>query len=298
MKEPVFEGVCTALVTPFRNGTVDTQKLKQLLELQIRHGVSAVVLSGTTGESPTLTENEKETLLKTAVEYSAGRMKIIAGTGCNDTAGTVRSSRVAASMGADALLVVTPYYNRPSQSGLIDHFAAVADSVSRPVILYNVPSRTGTDLSVEACRILSEHPNINGIKEASGNLSKVQRMLECCGDSLPVWSGNDDQITAMMSIGGRGVISVLSNILPKETVRLVELCKLNDYQSAAKLQCEWMPLIDALFMEANPIPVKAAMNLLQYNVGLPRLPLTDLRASGKELLASLLDKYHVPLFSA
>ena len=297
MKQPVFEGVCTALVTPFRNGTVDTRKLQQLLDHQMQNGVKAVVLFGTTGESPTLTLDEKVSMLNTARNHTAGSMKIIAGAGCNDTARTIEFGRVADSLGADALLVVTPYYNKTTQQGLIEHYTMIADAVSCPVILYNVPSRTGLDISVESCCVLSRHPKIGGIKEACGNLSKVQRILDQCGDDLPVWSGNDDQIVSMQAIGARGVISVLSNILPKETASLYELCKQNNYTSAGKMQCGLMQLIDALFREVNPIPVKAAMNLLGYDVGLTRRPLVDASAETKAILTELIQTHSISRFT-
>lgn len=291
MKQPVFEGVCTALVTPFRNGTVDMRKLEQLLELQIQNGVSAVVVCGTTGESATLSPEEHLGLIAHTIQYTNRRIRVIAGTGSNDTAHAMEMSRVAASLGADGLLLVTPYYNKTTQAGLVDHYAMIADAVSCPVIVYNVPSRTGVNMTVDTYKALSQHPNINGVKEASGDLPKVQRTLEACGGDFHIWSGNDDQIVPMMSVGGQGVISVLSNICPAETARLLELCKLGDYREAGRLQCSLMPLIDGLFREVNPIPVKATMNLLGYDVGLPRRPLLDMTEDGKAVLRGLLRRY-------
>lgn len=296
MKQPVFEGVCTALVTPFRNGTVDTRKLEQLLDLQIQNGVSAVVVCGTTGESATLSTQEQLGLIAHAIQYTAGRIRVIAGTGSNDTAHATEMSRVADAMGADGLLLVTPYYNKTTQAGLVDHYTGIADAVRCPVIVYNVPSRTGVNMTVDTYKALSRHPNINGVKEASGDLPKVQRTLDACGGDLFVWSGNDDQTVPMMAIGGQGVISVLSNICPAETVHMVESCQLNDYREAGRLQCLLMPLIDVLFREVNPIPVKAAMNLLGYDVGLPRRPLLDMTAEGKEALKALLEQFEVKRF--
>ena len=291
MKQPVFEGVCTALVTPFRNGTVDMRKLEQLLDLQIASGVSAVVVCGTTGESATLSTEEHLGLIAHAIQYTNRRIRVIAGTGSNDTAHAMEMSRVAASMGADGLLLVTPYYNKTTQAGLVDHYAMIADAVPCPVIVYNVPSRTGVNMTVDTYKALSQHPNINGVKEASGDLPKVQRTLEQCGEELHIWSGNDDQIVPMMAVGGKGVISVLSNLCPKEAVRLLELCKLGGYREAGRLQCGLMPLIDGLFREVNPIPVKAALNLLGYGVGLPRRPLLDMTEEGKAVLRGLLERY-------
>lgn len=296
MKQPVFEGVCTALVTPFQNGTVDMQKLEQLLDLQIQNGVSAVVVCGTTGESATLSTQEQLGLIAHAIQYTAGRIRVIAGTGSNDTAHAMEMSRVADAMGADGLLLVTPYYNKTTQAGLVDHYSRIADAVRCPVIVYNVPSRTGVNMTVDTYKALSRHPNINGVKEASGDLPKVQRTLDACGGDLFVWSGNDDQIVPMMAVGGKGVISVLSNLCPAETVRMLGLCKQSKYREAGALQCRLMPLIDGLFREVNPIPVKAAMNLLGYDVGLPRRPLLDMTEEGKEALKELLERFDVKRF--
>lgn len=293
MKKPLFEGVCTAIVTPFRNGTVDKQKLEALLEFQIQAGVQAVVVCGTTGESPTLSTQEQLEAIAHAIQYTAGRISVIAGTGCNDTAHTIEMSRVASSMGADGLLLVTPYYNKATQSGLIEHYTAVADAVSCPIIVYNVPSRTGMNMTVDTYCALSVHPQIQGVKEASGDISKIQRTLDACGDNFFVWSGNDDQIVPIQSVGGKGVISVLSNILPAETVHLLELCKLQRYEEAGTLQCQWMDLIDFLFCEVNPIPVKALLNYLGWEVGLPRLPLTDLSDSAKTKMVAIAEKYRL-----
>lgn len=293
MKQPVFQGVCTALVTPFKNSTVDKKKLEQLLDLQIQAGVQAVVVCGTTGEASTLSDQEQLEIIAHTVQYTAGRMKVLAGTGKNDTAHTIEMSRVASSMGADGLLLVTPYYNKTTQTGLIDHFTMIADSVQCPCIVYNVPSRTGMNITANTYSHLSEHPNINGVKEASGDLSKIQRTLDACGDNFNVWSGNDDQIVPIMSIGGKGVISVLSNLIPIETVRLLEMCKLQDYKTAGKEQCRLMPLIDCLFEEVNPIPIKMALNLLGYDVGSPRRPLLDMSSIGTEHLRQLMQQYQI-----
>lgn len=279
MKKPVFEGVATALVTPFNQGTIDLSVMNRLLDLQLAAGVDAVVVCGTTGEASTLTDNEKLALIAHTVKYCAGRCRVIAGTGTNDTAHTIQLSRVAASVGVDAVLLVTPYYNKCTQAGLIAHYTAAADALPCPVILYNVPSRTGVELEVETCRILSQHPNIGGLKEASGSLARAQRILDRCADDLPLWSGNDELTVPLLSVGARGVISVLSNVRPKLTVQMVRACQAGDFVQGGALQVGLMRLIDALFCEVNPIPVKQALALEGLAVGLPRLPLTPLSAA-------------------
>ena len=288
MKQPVFEGVATALVTPFKNGTVDYTMLEQLLDFQLAAGVDAVVVCGTTGEASTMSAQEQLGAIAHAIQYTAGRCRIIAGTGSNTTAHCLEMSRVADSMGADALLLVTPYYNKCTQEGLIRHYLAVADAVRCPVIVYNVPSRTGVEISVGTLAELSKHPNINGVKEAGGSTAKVARTLERCGESLFVWSGNDDQTVPLMALGAKGVISVLSNVRPRQTLQMARACQSGDYALAGKLQCQLMPLIDALFCEVNPIPVKQALKLIGFDAGEPRLPLTPLSASHEELLKKLL----------
>ena len=288
MKVPVFEGAATAIVTPFHQGTIDFSTMDRLLDLQLAAGIDAIVVCGTTGEASTMTDNEKLALIAHTVKYCAGRCRVIAGTGTNDTAHTLQLSRVAASMGADAVLLVTPYYNKCTQDGLIAHYTAVADEVPCPVIVYNVPSRTGVDVSVPVCRTLSAHPNIGGIKEASGSVSKAARILQACGEDLPVWSGNDDLTVPLMSLGAKGVISVLSNVRPRLTNRLVRACLSGDYTLAGRLQTQLMPLIDALFCEINPIPVKQALAIEGIETGLPRLPLTPLSESHRPALEQAL----------
>ena len=284
MKKPVFEGAATAIVTPFNEGTIDFSVMTWLLDLQLAAGIDAIVVCGTTGEASTMTDNEKLALIAHTVKYCAGRCKVIAGTGTNDTAHAVQLSRVAASMGADAVLLVTPYYNKCTQEGLAAHYTAVADAVACPVIVYNVPSRTGVDISVETCRHLAEHPGIGGIKEASGSLPKAARILRSCGDDLPLWSGNDDLTVPLMALGAKGVISVLSNVRPKKTLQMVRACQQNDYAQAGRMQTQLMGLIDALFCEVNPIPVKQALELEGIPAGLPRLPLTPLSEAHAPLL--------------
>ena len=288
MKKAVFEGTATALVTPFRNGTVDYPTLEKLLEFQIENGIQTVVICGTTGESATMSVQEQIDTIAYAIRYSAGRCRIIAGTGSNSTAHCLEMSRAAASVGAAALLIVTPYYNKCTQAGLVEHYTKIADQVSAPVIVYNVPGRTGLDVSVETCRILSGHPNISGIKEASGSLSKAAKILSACGDSFSVWSGNDDIAVPMMSVGAKGLISVLSNVLPRQTDEMIRACLSGDYLFAGRRQIAMTPLIEALFSEVNPIPVKRAMELIGFSVGDPRLPLTPLTPENTERLKKLL----------
>ena len=284
MKKPVFEGVATALVTPFKQGTVDFAVMNQLLDLQLAAGVDAVVVCGTTGEASTMTDNEKLALIAHTVKYCAGRCKIIAGTGTNDTAHTLQLSRVAASMGADAVLMVTPYYNKCTQAGLIAHYTAAADTLPCPVIVYNVPSRTGVDVSVETCRVLAGHPNIGGIKEASGNISQVATIRQMCGDDIDVYSGNDDQIVPILSLGGKGVISVLSNVAPRQTHDICRLWFEGKAQESLELQLKLLPLVHALFCEVNPIPVKEAMNQLGFPAGPCRLPLVPVSEAHRQLI--------------
>ena len=276
MKKPIFTGTATALVTPFRDGAVDFAVFEQLLDAQLAAGIDALVICGTTGEAPTLTTQEQMTLIAHAIQYTAGRCKIIAGTGSNSTAHALELSRAAAAMGADGLLLVTPYYNKCTQEGLLAHYCKIADAVSCPLIVYSVPGRTGVDLSAETCVRLSRHPNINGIKEAGGSTAKAARILRECGGDFFLWSGNDDQTVPLISLGAKGVISVLSNVRPRETMAMTHAALDGDYETAGRMQCALMPLIDALFCEVNPIPVKRALELEGFPVGAPRLPLTPL----------------------
>lgn len=297
MKQPVFQGLCTALVTPFKNGTIDKPKLEQLIDMQVDGGASAIVVCGTTGEASTLSTQEQIEIIAHCVKYTAGRIKVLAGTGSNDTAHSIEMSRVACSLGVDGLLIVTPYYNKTTQAGLVEHYIRIADQVTSPIIVYNVPSRTGMSININTYTILSEHPMLNGTKEASGDLGLIQRILDKCGERFHVWAGNDDQIVPVMSVGGAGIISVLGNILPSETSHLLELCKLQNYNTAGREQCRLMPLIDHLFSEVNPIPVKAAMNILGYDVGLPRHPLMDMSPEGKKQMKKLLEQFGVTYIS-
>lgn len=275
MKHVLFTGACTALVTPFLNGEVNYPMMEQLLRRQMEAGIRAVVICGTTGESPTLSDSEKLELFRRAKKYAANRCLIIAGTGSNNTEHAVALSKAAEEAGADALLVVSPYYNKATPEGLVSHYSAVAASVHIPVILYNVPSRTGVDIPITVYQCLSQIPNIAGVKEASTDISKIAKIRAACPEHFAVWSGNDDQAAAVISLGGSGVISVLSNLLPVETQALVQAALDGDFDTAADLQIKLLPLTETLFSEVNPIPIKAAMKLAGYDCGDCRLPLTS-----------------------
>ena len=290
MKKPVFEGLATAIVTPFKNGTIDIPTFEMLLDAQLAANVDAIVVCGTTGESATLSAQEQLALIAHAIQYTAGRCKIIAGTGSNDTAHAIDMSRAASSMGACAVLVVTPYYNKCTQAGLIAHYTAIADAVSCPVICYNVPSRTGVDMTLETYQALSKHPNIQGVKEAGGSPAKIAKTIETCADDFFVWSGNDDEAVCAMALGAKGLISVLSNVRPKKTLAMIRACQQNDFRCAGALQRELMELIGALFCVVNPIPVKKALELEGIPVGDPRLPLTAFPAEKLPLLKAALAK--------
>lgn len=286
MKKILFTGACTALVTPFLNGKVNYPMLEQLLKRQIDAGIEAVVICGTTGESPTLSDTEKLEMFRRAKKYVGDSCMIIAGTGSNCTEHSVALGRAAEELGADALLVVTPYYNKATPDGLIAHYSAIAGSVHIPVIAYNVPSRTGVDIPVSVYQQLAKLPNMAGIKEASTDITKIAKIKAACPPDFAVWSGNDDQAVAVMSLGGQGVISVLSNVLPVETQAMAQAALDGDFDTAAALQVQLLPLIELLFCEVNPIPVKAAMKLIGYDCGDCRLPLTPMT---KENLDKLKD---------
>ena len=288
MKNTVFTGACTALVTPFLDGKVNYPMMEQLLRRQIDAGIKAVVIAGTTGEAPTLSDEEKRELFRRCKAYAGDNCAIIAGTGANSTAHAVKMSMEAETVGADALLVVTPYYNKATADGLYAHYLSIARSVSIPIIMYNVPSRTGVDVPVSVYRRLSAVSNIAGVKEASPSITKIAKIRQECGEDFSVWSGNDDMIVPVMSLGGKGVISVLSNVCPVETAAMAEAALAGDFDTAAALQCDLMPLIELLFCEVNPIPVKAAMKLIGYNCGGCRLPLTDLSPENMRKLQSYL----------
>lgn len=285
MKDIVFKGVATALVTPMNDdGSVNYARLAELVEWQTASGADALVICGTTGEKSTLKYDEHVKVIETAVKASAGRIPVIAGTGSNDTVYTVELCRDAESVGADALLTVTPYYNKTSQAGLVAHFNYIADRVTKPVILYNVPSRTGVNIKPESYRELAKHPKIVAVKEANGDLSSIAETRYLCGDELTVYSGNDDLIVPIMSLGGLGVISVLSNLLPGEVHRLCDKCLKGDFGEAARLQLKYTGLVKALFCDVNPVPVKAALKLMGRDTGFVRLPLYPLNRENSEFL--------------
>ena len=277
MREPIFTGACTAIVTPFdQSGAIDYAAFGALIEDQIARGIDAICVCGTTGESATMSIREHIAVVEFCVKQVNHRVKVIAGAGSNDTSAAVYLSQHAQDSGADALLHVTPYYNKASQAGLIKHYEYIADRVDLPIILYNVPSRTGVSFTAETYRVLAQNPKINGVKEASGNFSLLAHTRAICGDDFYIWSGNDDQVVPMMSLGAKGVISVVSNIAPELMVKMSHLCLDGKFEEAAKLQVEYMDLCDALFCEVNPIPVKTAMNLMGMEAGPLRLPLCEM----------------------
>lgn len=276
MKKPLFTGACTALVTPFINGEVNYPMLEQLLRRQIDAGIKAIVLCGTTGESPTLSDAEKLEIFRRAKKFTGSDCIIIAGTGSNSTEHAVLLSKAAEETGVDALLVVSPYYNKATPDGLYAHYSTIANAVHIPIIAYNVPSRTGVDIPVSVYQRLAQIPKMAGVKEASTDISKVARIKAQCPSDFAVWSGNDDQTVPVMSLGGLGVISVLSNIAPLETQAMAQAALDGDFDTAAALQIQLLPLIELLFCEVNPIPVKAAMKLIGYDCGECRMPLTAL----------------------
>ncbi len=295
MKRPFFTGLCTALVTPFDGERINFSMLERLIEGQIEAGTEAVVLAGTTGESPTLTHEEKLALFSEGVRIAAGRCRIIAGTGSNCTKNAVELSREAEQLGVDGVLVVTPYYNKATQPGLVKHYAAVCDAVGIPVIAYNVPSRTGVDIGVDTCRELAKIPNLVGIKEACGDISKVSRILS--RTELSVWSGNDDQTVPVMALGGAGVISVASNVIPREMHELTHAALAGDYARAAALQHRYQHLFDLLFCQVNPIPVKAAMGMIGLSCGDCRMPLDGLSPENERKLHSCLDELGISAYN-
>lgn len=287
MKNILFQGVATALVTPLLKEQINYPLLERLIRRQMDAGIPAIVLAGTTGESPTLSDAEKLELFRKGKQIVGDSCLIIAGTGSNNTEHAVALSRAAEEAGADALLVVSPYYNKATPEGLVAHYAAIASAVHIPMIVYNIPGRTGVDIPVSVYQALSRLPNIAGIKEASADISKIARIRAACPD-LQIWSGNDDQTTAVISLGGDGVVSVLSNVIPEETKALADAALDGDFDTAADLQVRLLPLIDALFREVNPIPVKAAMKLLGYDCGSCRLPLTTADPKTVRILKNLL----------
>ena len=284
MKKILFKGCGTAISTPFDENGVNFKEFEKLVENQIQNKVDAIIVCGTTGEASTMTTDEKLDTIKCAVKTSTGRIPIIAGTGGNNTKQVIEYSKQVEKLGVDGLLIVTPYYNKCTQNGLIEHYKEIAKNVSLPIILYSVPSRTGVNIEPKTCLELSKIENIVAIKEASGNLSQAAEIAHLCGDNLNIYSGNDDQIVPILSLGGIGVISVLSHVLPEYTHNMVYNFLNGDIKKATKMQLDVIPLCKALFSEVNPIPVKAALNILGYNYGIPRLPLTKMCTEKEEIL--------------
>lgn len=291
MKKVLFKGCGTAIATPFNENGVNYEAFARLLEDQVRGGVDAIIVCGTTGESATMSDEERKRVIKFAIDKIAGRIPVIAGTGSNNTMSAIANSKYAEEVGADGILVVTPYYNKTTQRGLIAHYEAIASSVNLPIILYNVPSRTGVNIEPETVYELSKIPNIVAIKEASGNISQVSKIAMLCGDDLAIYSGNDDQIVPVLSLGGLGVISVLSNIYPEYTHEMVMNYLNGDVKKSLQMQLDALNLINALFCEVNPIPVKAALNEMGYDFGSPRLPLTDIGEEHKKTLVKELKNF-------
>lgn len=289
MKNTIFTGAGVAIVTPMNaDGSVNYSVLGEMIEMQIAGGTDAIIICGTTGESSTLSDDEHRECIRYTIEKVDHRVPVIAGTGSNDTAYAIELSKDTEEMGADGLLIVTPYYNKTSQRGLVAHYTAIADAVNIPIILYNVPSRTGVNISIDTYKALAEHKNICAAKEASGNISAIAKLIAECGDKLDVYSGNDDQIVPIMALGGKGVISVLSNIMPKETHEIAQLCLDNNFAEAAKLAAKHLDIANKLFIDVNPIPVKEALNMMGINAGPCRLPLYEMEDAKKETLAAAL----------
>ena len=291
MKELIFKGCGTAIVTPFTENGVNFEEFGKLIENQIENKIDAIIVCGTTGESATMSEQERKETIKYAIEKAAKRTKVVVGTGSNNTKSAIEMSKFAEEAGADAILVVTPYYNKTTQKGLIMHYTAIAESVKLPIIMYSVPSRTGVNIAPETCKELAKIENIVAIKEASGNISQVAKIASLCGDNLAIYSGNDDQIIPVLSLGGKGVISVLSNIMPKYTHDMCYKYFEGNVSEALKMQLDVIDLCDALFSEVNPIPAKYALNLMGYNFGKPRMPLIELSDSNKEVLKQVMEKH-------
>lgn len=284
----IFEGAATALITPLTPDGVDYENFGRLIDWQIDAGIDALVIAGTTGEGSTLTDEEHREVLDYAVKRAAGRVPMIAGTGSNDTAYAIDLTKFACDIGYDAMLVVTPYYNKATQKGLVKMYEAIADASTKPLVLYNVPSRTGVAIQPATYAALADHPMIAAIKEANGDISKIAETIALVGDKLDVYSGNDDQIVPILSLGGKGVISVLSNLIPGETSQMVKKFMAGDVQGAAKMQLDYLSLINALFCEVNPIPVKAAMQAMGYCSDDIRLPLTPMEDDNRAKLLTLM----------
>ena len=292
MKEPIFTGAAVAIITPMNeDGTVNYDEFAKFVDWQLENGTDAIVICGTTGESSTLEVDEHIECIRWCINYVNGRCKVIAGTGSNSTASAIEMSKEACEDGADALLLVTPYYNKTSQRGLIAHYKAIHDATDKPIILYNVPSRTGVNILPETAAEIAKLPRVNGIKEASGNLDQIAEINELCGDELNIWSGNDDQIVDVLERGGKGVISVLSNVCPQETHDIVAKYLDGDTECSKALMDKYMKLAKTLFCDVNPIPVKEAVNMLGFNAGHCRLPLIDMTDENKALMKTVLEEY-------
>jgi 4-hydroxy-tetrahydrodipicolinate synthase len=285
---PIFRGAATALITPLTAEGVDYDRLGKLIDWQIAEGIDALVIAGTTGEGSTLSDEEHRAVLKYSVERVAGRVPVIAGTGSNDTDYAISLTKFACDIGADAMLVVTPYYNKATQAGLVKMYTAIADASTKPLILYNVPSRTGVNIEPATYLALADHPMISAIKEANGNISKIVETAALVGDKLDIYSGNDDQVAPILALGGSGVISVLSNIMPKATSEMCHRWFRGDIEGSLRMQLDYLPLINALFCEVNPIPVKAAMAAMGWCENFVRLPLTEMEANHAEKLYALM----------
>lgn len=285
MKNTIFTGMATAIVTPMHtDGSIDYEALGRFVEFQIDSGINGLVVMGTTGENATIEPEDQRKVIAYTVEKVAGRVPVIAGTGTNNTEHVLHNTRNACQVGADAILVVTPYYNKATQNGLVTHFTAVADESTLPVILYNVPSRTGCNLLPKTVAKLSEHPNIAAIKEATGSLAQMIEIMHLCGDKIDVYSGEDGLTVPMMAMGAKGTISVLSNVAPRQSVAMTDACLRGDYAAAAKMQCDLLPLINALFSEVNPIPAKAATAAMGFGADALRLPLTSMEEQNRAVL--------------
>ena len=291
MKKVIFKGCGTALATPFTEDGINFEELRKMIEFQILEGVDSLIICGTTGESSTMSTEEKKSVIEFSVKIANGRVPVIAGTGGNNTKEAIAMSKYAESAGVDGLLLVTPYYNKTTQKGLITHFTKIADSVNIPIILYSVQSRTGMNIEPKTCLELSKVPNIVGVKEASGNISQVAEIAKLCQDELSIYSGNDDQIVPVLSLGGLGVISVLSNVYPKFVHTMVMDYLTGNWQKACSSQLNALPLIKALFSEVNPIPVKYALNQIGFDYGIPRLPLVELSDENKKRINSALKNF-------
>ena len=292
MKNTLFTGAGIAIITPFNeDDSINYERLGEMIDYQIENGTDAIIICGTTGEASTMSDEEHLECIRFAVKKAAKRVPVIAGTGSNDTAYAIKLSKEAEEIGADGLLLVTPYYNKTTQRGLIAHFTAIADAVNIPIILYNIPGRTGMSIEISTAKVLAKHKNIVAVKEASGNIGYTAKLIAACGDDLDVYIGNDDMIVPIMSLGGKGVISVLSHVLPKETHLMAQYCLENNFAEASKLQIKYLDLINNLFVEVNPIPVKEAMNLIGVNVGGCRMPLYPMSDENREKLKASLAKH-------